>query len=72
MSNKLVAYFSASGTTGGIAKKLADAAGAEHAIEPAVSTDGAGVEFVFEACCWLFKPKPNKLNPTVFIFISPI
>lgn len=35
MSDKLVAYFSASGTTRAMAKKLADAAGADiHEIEP--------------------------------------
>jgi flavodoxin len=37
MSNKLVAYFSASGTTEKVAKKLANAAGAElYEIKPAV------------------------------------
>ena len=37
MSNKLVAYFSASGTTGGVAKKLAEACGADiYEIKPAV------------------------------------
>ena len=46
MSNKLVAYFSASGVTGSVAKKLADACGADiYEIKPAVPYTSADLNW---------------------------
>ncbi|MBQ7577669.1 MAG: NAD(P)H-dependent oxidoreductase [Synergistaceae bacterium] len=46
MSNKLVAYFSASGTTGNIAKKLAESIGADlYEIKPAVKYTSADLNW---------------------------
>ena len=46
MSKKLVAYFSASGVTGSVAKKLAEAAGAElYEIRPAVKYTSADLNW---------------------------
>lgn len=46
MSSKLVAYFSASGTTGNIAKKLADSIGADlYEIKPAVKYTSADLNW---------------------------
>lgn len=46
MSKKLVAYFSASGTTAAVAKKLAQAAGADlYEIKPAVPYSGADLNW---------------------------
>ena len=46
MSNKLVAYFSASGITGGVAKKLAEAVGADlYEIKPAVPYTAADLNW---------------------------
>ncbi|MBQ7196369.1 MAG: NAD(P)H-dependent oxidoreductase [Synergistaceae bacterium] len=46
MSNKLVAYFSASGVTGSVAKKLAEASGADiYEIKPAVSYTSADLNW---------------------------
>ncbi len=47
MSKKLVAYFSASGVTAGVAEKLADAAGADlHEIKPAVPYTNADLDWM--------------------------
>lgn len=47
MSKKLVAYFSASGVTAGVAKKLAEAAGADlHEIKPAVPYTKADLDWM--------------------------
>ena len=46
MSNKLVAYFSASGVTGSVAKKLAEAVGADlYEISPAVKYTSADLNW---------------------------
>ena len=46
MSNKLVAYFSASGVTASVAKKLAEASGAElYEIKPAVKYTSADLNW---------------------------
>lgn len=46
MSKKLVAYFSASGVTGGVAKKLAEATGADlYEIRPAVKYTSADLNW---------------------------
>lgn len=46
MSKRLVAYFSASGVTGSVAKKLADATGADiYEIKPAVSYTSADLNW---------------------------
>jgi len=46
LSNKLVAYFSASGVTGNVAKKLAEAAGADiYEIKPAVPYTSADLNW---------------------------
>ena len=46
MSNKLVAYFSASGVTGSVAKKLAEATGADlYEIKPAVPYTNADLNW---------------------------
>ena len=46
MSNKLVAYFSASGVTGSVAKKLAEAAGADiYEIRPRVPYTSADLNW---------------------------
>ena len=47
MSKKLVAYFSASGVTAGVAEKLAEAAGADlHEIKPAVLYTKADLDWM--------------------------
>lgn len=47
MSKKLVAYFSASGVTAGVAEKLADAAGADlYEIKPAVPYTKADLDWM--------------------------
>ncbi len=47
MSKKLVAYFSASGVTAGVAEKLAEAAGADlHEIKPAVPYTKADLDWM--------------------------
>ncbi|MBQ5319400.1 MAG: NAD(P)H-dependent oxidoreductase [Oscillospiraceae bacterium] len=47
MSNKLVAFFSASGVTAGVAEKLAEAAGADlHEIKPAVPYTKADLDWM--------------------------